>query len=222
MFHGRRWQVTLSAIEVCISNAERLLMDASKTSPPTAAALAELSIEEACKAWLLYLRLTFQGRRPKTNLRFKRKAELQLGQYIEANDEYLRDLDKEIAGAFKRHGFKLRFLQFLFGYLKIAVPAAKESKQLHRVPELLHRGLFDVKEAEMVPQMENVEQLLSMFRPENFERLVDLKERGFYVNLTNSGDLVSPEVESHPVVALEELAGLLIGTLKGELILLTR
>ena len=44
---------TIENAKKCIDNAERLYDDASKTSPPTKAALIELSIEELAKALLV-------------------------------------------------------------------------------------------------------------------------------------------------------------------------
>lgn len=218
----RGWIVSLTAVEVCVSNAERLLVDASKVSQPTSGALAELSIEEIGKAWMLYFRLLFQGRRTKLLPRLSAGERKTIGTYLESHAAYLGRLDKEILDGFKWHRVKLRFLSFLLGYIEVALPVLANKGRLAPLAEVIHGPAFNVqKEAEAV-DIEGIRNLIRAFRLERLTELAEVKERGLYVNLSRAGDLVSPDVELLPVPLLMTLAAFLIQTLKGDLLALSR
>jgi HEPN superfamily AbiV-like protein len=218
----RGFMVSLTAVEVCVSNAERLLNDASKVSPPSSAALAELSIEEAGKAWMLYFRLLFQGRQTKFAPRLSSKERAPVEEYLDAHADYLRKLDQEILEGFRWHRVKLRFLSFLLGYVEIALPLLARKGRLVPLAEAIHGPAFNVKDRPNAANVDGVRDLIHAFRLESLTELSAVKERGLYVNLSRTGDLVSPDVEMLPAPLLMALAAFLILTLKGDLLALSR
>jgi AbiV family abortive infection protein len=215
--------VTLSAVELCVQNAERLLLDAAKATPPTAAALAELSIEESAKAWMLFFRLLFQGRRSKAHIRLTSKEMKKAYQFLESKAEYLRGLDDEILLAFERHKVKLRFLAFLLEYIELALPVLSTKERALRIAQELHGPTFDASQIVSPPDVDGALRLLRSFRRDYLTELGEVKEHGLYVNLSETrGDLISPDVQSLPTGLLAALAGFLIVTLKGDLVLITK
>ena len=218
----RGYLVSLSAVEVCLLNAERLLLDATKTSGPTAAALAELSVEEAAKAWMLYFRLLFQGRRPRFSPRLSRTGNAEIDEFLESQASYLRGLDNEIAAAFRFHKVKLRFLSFLLLYVEKVLPVLGKKGNLKRLAEEIHGPTIRISESAGGLNTENALRLLKAFRLERLTELDAVKQRGFYVGLTKRGDLVSPDIDPVPSQLLLQLGAFLILTLKGDLIALTK
>jgi AbiV family abortive infection protein len=214
--------VSLSAVELCLANAERLLADASKVTNPTAAALAELSIEEAGKAWMLYFRMLFQGRKPRHVPRVPPKDRKAGEDYLDRHETYLRALDKQIFDGFQFHKVKLRFITFLLGYIEVSLPVLGVRGRLVPLAQAIHGPAFNVNGDTAAPDLESVRRLINAFRLENFTELDKVKHRGLYINLSRSGDLISPEVEVFPTPLLGALAGFLIQTLKGDLLALSR
>jgi hypothetical protein len=209
-------------VEICLLNVERLLIDATKTSGPSAAALAELSIEEAAKAWMLYFRLLFQGRRPRFSPRLSRSEHAELDDFLESQSTYLKGLDNEIAAAFWFHKVKLRFLSFLFRYVEKVLPVLGKKGDLKRPAEEVHGPAIRISESAGELNTEGALSLLRAFRLERLTELDAVKQRGFYVGLTKRGDLVSPDIDPVPSQLLLQLGAFLILTLKGELIALTK
>ena len=189
----------LSASEICVLNAERLLEDATRVSPPTSAALAELSIEEAANGWMLYFRILFQGRKTRFKVHLSPRKKRAIDRYLEKNPPYLSNLDSEIQDAFRHHKVKLRFLTFLLGYVKCALPLmASERKSLVALAKEVHGPAFNVRETDQPPDLSGVFQLIKAFRLERLPELDSVKQRGFYVRFTKSGDLTSPSIEPFP------------------------
>lgn len=218
----RGFTVSLTAVEVCVANAERLLLDASKVSPPSAAALAELSIEEIGKAWMLYFRMLFQGRRVRFAPKLSAKERAPVAAYLEAHAAYLRKLDSEILDGFRWHKVKLRFLSFLLGYVELALPILATKKRLIPLAEAIHGPAFNVRDGVAEVDLEGTRSLLKAFRLGSLTELGEVKERGLYVNLAKSGDLVSPAIEVFPGLLLMNLSAFLILTLKGDLLALSK
>jgi hypothetical protein len=214
--------VSLSAVELCVGNAERLLIDSTKTTSPTAAALAELSIEEASKAWMLYFRTLFQGRTARHLPRLSRAEAQPIADYFVQHADYLAHLDREILDAFRFHKVKLRFLSFLLGYVKLALPVLSKKGRLTRLAQEVHGPAFNIQEQGVGANTDGMLKLIDAFRLESLTELHAIKERGFYVDFTKSGDLVSPDIEPLSAPLLGALAAFLITMLKGDLVLLTK
>lgn len=214
--------MSLSAVEVCLSNAQRLLLDATKTSGPTSAALAELSIEEAGKAWMLYFQLLFQGRRTKFAPRIASEEMAAIQKYFDQYEDYLKKFDDEIVAAFQSHKVKLQFLSFLLGYVEIVLPIIAKNGRVKKLAEEIYGTAINLGPYDMNT---NVNGTLELIRTFNWKRLTELetiKQRGFYVNLSKRGDIVSPDIDPVPSKLLISLAALLIVMLKGDLIALTK
>ena len=218
----RKWYVSISAVEVCILNAERLLLDATKTSGPTSAALAELSIEEAAKAWMLYFRLLLQGRKIKFAPRFTSIERLEIEKYLESHEGQLRKLDDEIITSFKSHKVKLQFLSFLLGYVEKVLPIVAKNGRLKRLAEEIHGPALNLSLSQESTKVSDALELIKAFRLDRLTELDAIKQRGFYVNLTEKGDVVSPEIDPVPSQLLISLATFLIVMLKGDLIALSK
>jgi hypothetical protein len=218
----RGWGVSFTAVEVCVENAERLLIDATKTSPPTAAALAELSIEEAAKGWMLFLRLQAQGRTVRNLPRISKAVSRALEKAIEENLDDLAHLDDRILEAFRDHRVKLRFLRLLLRFVSAGLPLLSKKEDMVRISQDIHGPAFNLEAIDPSREIEAIEALLSSFRLEGLTDLDSIKKRGFYVNISERWDLVSPSIESFPTRLLLELAAFLIISLKGDLLLVTR
>lgn len=217
----RSFVVSLSAVELCVLNAERLLVDATKVSLPTSAALAELSIEEAAKGWMLYFRLLAQGRRTRIRIGVTSRELKAASDFLESRADYLRGLDGEIIDAFKFHKVKLRFAAFLLQYLELALPSLAKEGGLLKAAQALHGPAFNV-ETLGTDDLDGIMKLLRSFRKGQLTELDSIKQRGLYVNLADSRDLVSPDLEPLSAQLLLALSAFLIVALKGDLLLLTK
>lgn len=218
----RNFFVTLSAVQLCVENAERLLSDATKTSAPTAAALAELSIEEAAKGWMLFLRLQAQGRYAQNLPRPPKAVVKALELALEESREDLTHLDERILEAFQRHKVKLRFLGLLLKIVDAGLPVLSNQADMVRLAQDIQGPAFNPRPPDPSKEIEAIKGLLSAFSVEGLTSLDEIKQKGFYVNLSAKWDLVSPSIESFPTRLLAELAAFLILTLKGDLLLVTR
>jgi AbiV family abortive infection protein len=209
-------------VEVCVENAERLLIDATKTSTPTAVALAELSIEEAAKGWMLYFRFMAQGRTVRNLPRISPRMRRAMEESAEATLRDFGSLDERIWEAFHSHRVKLRFLQFLLSQIKVSLPLLNQSDAVLRLRQDLSGPAFNIQEIDSAKEIEQIEHLISSFKLEGISDLDAMKKRGFYVNISEKGDLVSPSIHALPARLLLELAAFLIVSLKGNLILVSR
>lgn len=213
--------MSFSAVELSVENAERLLIDATKTSPPTSAALAELSIEEASKAWLLYFRFMAKGRTVRNLPRIPASVRKAMEAAAESSLQDFRDLDHTILEAFRDHRVKLRFLGFLLKQLEVSLPAFAQSGEMARIGQDIQGPAFNVREIDAAKEIDSIQRLISSFRLEGLTDLDSVKKRGFYVNITDRGDLISPSIYSPPTRLLLELAAFLIVALKGDLVLVS-
>ncbi|MDG6912435.1 MAG: hypothetical protein JRN35_05070 [Nitrososphaerota archaeon] len=217
------WKVSLTAIEVCISNAERLLQDAAKTSVPTSAALAELSIEEAAKAWMLYFRIRFQGKSLSVHPVLSETERRRIEKCVKDLAPSAEEFDAEVIASFRSHKVKLKFLGSLLRYVVVAMPMmAKQKKALERLARRVHGEAFNLPIDQWPAVSSQLLELVKTFRPEHITELDSVKQRGFYVNLTGTWDLVSPDMEPFPNQLLMALAAFLIVTLKGDVVALTK
>lgn len=215
----RGWGVSFTAIEVCIENAERLLVDATKTSAPTAAGLAELSIEEAAKAWMLFFRFMAQGRSIRNLPRASRAVLAEMENVARSHEDDLSNLDDRILEAFRDHRVKLRFVGFLLEEIQASLPLLTKQEDLTRIRQDLAGPAVNAGPLDAAKEIEMINQLISSFRLEGVTYLDVFKKRGFYVNLGVRGDLITPGVYSSPARLLAELAAFLILSLKGNLLL---
>lgn len=218
----RGWGVSFTAVEVCVENAERLLVDATKTSTPTAAALAELSIEEAAKGWMLFLRLQAQGRAVRNLPRIPKSVSKALEQAAQDSLDDLAHLDDRILEAFRDHRVKLRFLSLLLKFVSAGLPMLSKKEDMVRISQDIQGPAFNLQAIDPSREIESIELLLGSFKLEGLTNLDTIKKRGFYVNISERWDLVSPSIESFPTRLLLELAAFLIISLRGDLLLLTR
>ena len=217
----RGWGVSFSAVELTVENAERLLIDSTKTSPPTSAALAELSIEEVAKAWLLYFRFMAQGRTVRNLPRIPASVRKAMEAAAESSLEDFRDLDHTILEAFRDHRVKLRFLAFLLKQLEVSLPVFAQTEEMARIGQDIQGPAINVREVDAAKEIDSIQKLISSFRLEGLSDLDRVKKRGFYVNITDKGDLISPSIYSPPTRLLLELAAFLIIALKGDLVLVS-
>jgi hypothetical protein len=208
-------------VELCVENAERLLIDSTKTSPPTSAALAELSIEEVAKAWLLFFRFMAQGRPVRNLPRIPASIRRAMEDAAESSLKDFRNIDHTIFEAFRDHRVKLRFLGFLLKQLEVSLPVLAQSADMARVGRDIQGPAINVREIDPAKEIASIQKLISSFRLEGLSDLDSVKKRGFYVNITDRGDLISPSIYAPPTRLLLELAAFLIVALKGDLVLVS-
>lgn len=174
-------------VELCLSNAERLLQDAQKVSEATAVALTELSLEEALKGWVIYVHRS-DGQRDAP--RAISPIHTRISQYIVDNIGLVKRIDPR--KAFIDHRPKLDALRFVAGLIRVSlesVPPEQMAAGTAQVfgPGISMAGLID---KQTIAQMAKI---VDVVRESEARKLSDFKERGFYVNLTRRGQLVTPD-----------------------------
>lgn len=193
-------------------------------SPPTAAALAELSIEEISKAWLLYFVWLFgTGREPRRgSIKFTEKEESALEGFFKQNRRYLEGLGNELSLAFKDHPPKLKFLRFLFDYIELLTPILQKKKEyVAQLSETALGPVFNARRLMAGATPQSTPSVFEGFKRRGLTELARLKNRALYVDLSRSNELISPEVNLPVVPLLQMLAARLIVALKVELLSLT-
>jgi hypothetical protein len=216
--------VSVEAIQLCVLNSSRLLEDSGKVSAPSAAALAELSIEEISKAWLLYfVWLIGTGReQSRVSFKFTAKERDTIGQFFEKNRAYLDSLIDEVPLAFKDHPPKLRFLRFLMDYMQFVTPILLARKEyLAQVTEVALGPVFNARELLGETTLQSNPSVYQGFKRRGLSELAKVKNRGFYVDLTRSNEFIAPDMNVPVVPLLQGLSARLILALKFELLSLT-
>lgn len=193
-------------------------------TPPTAAALAELSVEEASKAWLLYFVWLFgTDREPQGGpVKFSKEETRALEDFFARNRKYLESLGDQIPLAFRDHRPKLRFLRFLVDYINELTPILQSKKEyIAQLSEIVVGPVFNARKLMDSNLAGPVDRVLEGFRRRGLASLSELKERALYVNLSKSNEFVSPDLNLPVVPLLQALSVRLIIGLKTELLAFT-
>lgn len=230
--------VPVEAVQLCISNAERLLNDAAAdVSTPTSAALIELALEETLKGWILFLNLDDAPRWPK-------KLDEQSPKPSEGTGRPTYDpkIEAEIQSKLRRiprgedlrrvflgrdaHRIKLDTLDLLitvFSNFQVTPEVLKEA--LIKGFKLNMGEAFDSSGAVGEVTEEAIDQYKQSIKLVNTEKVHELsrwKELGFYVNL-NGGSFASPDSFTFPnLEVFEEYVDHLNGLLRSTLAATTR
>jgi hypothetical protein len=163
---------------------------------------------------MLFVRVKFQGHKTQAPLRLASNEARPAGDFLVSKADYPKGLDGEILLAFKWHKVKLRFLAFLLEYLEFTIPIPAKKERPVNVAQELHGAAFDVKLALGAPNIDATLKLIRSYRREFLTEIGEIKERGLYVNVSESGgDLISPGIQTLPTRLLMELAAFLIATL---------
>jgi hypothetical protein len=192
-------QLTIDDVALCRDNARRLRSDASRSSAPTRPGLLELSIEECAKGFLIL----FEGkiRREGADLRnpesFEKITDSGVRSILEKHRGVLTP--DAVRQAFWSHEVKLAHLEFLIDYLSYNAPKFAELSVQMAIgdPRLPFRQRMRIlltlgnkrNRAEAVSQSREE---LQELRDLELETLDELKEDGFYVNLSEDGTKCVP------------------------------
>ena len=226
--------ISLDGIQLCIQNAERLLVDSHKVSIPTKMALLELGLEEISKAWGLLLTFEKQtfARNPDLIKIFFECLHIDRKKYNDAIQKNEPNFEKFLSettlesfmtpfdvDSFTNHDKKIKFLSQLILYIKeIAFPLLKESQDREEsTKDILGKyiGKIDLKTADKV-----ISEILNI-NEDKLGELVSLKEKGIYVDI-EGGTFISPSSRNYYPDILQNLLILLISTSKNELTTLSK
>jgi len=221
---------TKEGIQLCAANAERLLDDSTKTSAPTRVALIELALEEAAKGWMLYFRLMRdnpEAVKASGVVDFARSALVQgtKGRTIDELTDIIASFKDHaqllmrppLDEAFQHHRVKLAYVRALVETLAIVLPI---SSKVEYPPELLKRAIQGPARFGGLPPADRVaraRKLFDEFLSQEVAEISVLKESGFYVDISGDGSFISPMSRVFKTAALEELADLLVTSLKGSI-----
>lgn len=183
----RKLKVTIEDVQLCIANAERLLADADKVSEPSAVALSELALEETLKGWVLYVHRTDEKRDAR---RTALVAAAPIRRYLDDNAALLKRIESRTV--FKSHWAKLDALRFVAGFIRISLKHTPV-KELVESARKVTPGGTSMSGFIDEPVIAQVGRLLTVVNEEEARELTGLKEKGFYVNLSDRDQLVSPD-----------------------------
>lgn len=230
--------VPVEAVQLCISNAERLLNDAAAdVSIPTSAALIELGLEETLKGWILLLNLDDAARWPKKPEEWtSRPSEgADRSPYDPRTEAVIQsqlkriprgeDLRKAFLGR-EAHRIKLDTLDLLitvFSNFQVTPEALKDALikgfKLNMGEAFDSSGVVGEVTAEAIEQYK---QSIKLVNREKVHELSRWKELGFYVNL-NGGSFASPDSFTFPdLEVFEDYVDHLNGLLRSTLAATTR
>lgn len=225
-----RPKLSLEGVELCALSAERLLRDSLTVSEPTALALCELAIEEACKGLMMSFLILFKEDEEEDEsaneipiLPDLEPDELTLlNAFFEENREYLEGLDRELAAAFKGHPPKLRFLEFSLKYDRITLSLLKKQGRMDSLSGIVTGPVFKPGENSQPPGIEGLEKFLDAVRLDQLQELQTIKNEALYVSLYGDGSLASPALGPPVLPWIRQLAILSAAGLRLSLVIRVR
>jgi hypothetical protein len=194
--------VPIEAVELCVSNAYRLLADSEDLSEGSAVALTELALEETLKAWILFFHRNDMGR-PRPTPPTRPVGQSSKGRTVprkiqEAQAALILQVSKvDLVEAFSSHYPKLDLLPAILELTRQVYKYAKP-KELVRQSQLMLGGIFDFTGLIDSDEIEDYLKILDVVNVERVREFALLKERGFYVNLTKEGSFLSPDSRPFP------------------------
>jgi len=204
--------VPVEAVQLCITNAERLLEDAVDVSEPTAAALTELALEEALKGWILFFNLTDSDRWPST-LRARRKAISAGFSPVTSASGLAKELQEkfdripkgaDVRGIFAgvaAHSAKLAALDFIIALVDSELKTPDLARRAAKVMARTVTGQafnFDAVLEELNEEaFDDFRKAFTIIHGSQAHRLAKLKEVGLYVNLEGNV-FSSPDTLNYP------------------------
>lgn len=223
--------VQLEAIQLMIQNAERLLDDSQNVSIPTKFALLEIGIEEVSKGWGMVM--TFEKRSQGKNPDFFETLFDVAHFEKEKYNTVIKEIMPKITGFFSRnnpdtfmmpfdskswydHKAKINYISKLIKYIReIAIPIARARPDRARAIGDILGGYVSKKHPSDFKEIDTeIDKILDVDE-EQLTDVIKLKENGLYVDITNNV-YVSPSSIPFETETLENLLGLLIEMVKGE------
>jgi hypothetical protein len=189
-------QIDLSAtdIRLCLSNAKRLMVDATKVSPESQLMLRELALEELAKGYMVYFRLL-----TKNPAQFKNRVHLPHIAGSEKIAELLqghRDMFSEAAlrRAFWDHEVKVEFIELLAEVVLQAPPIFVDDRNVDTrglpfgtVVRLARGRIRRYSQLGIVSNRRVIAKIRERVKREVNGRLDALAKRATYVDLASSG-----------------------------------
>ena len=199
--------------ELCLLNAERLLVDSEKVSEPTKAALIELSLEEIAKGLGLYF-LYFKGEVEKQDIKLSEESKQRLNEFLEKNKETINGL--KISDMFSMHKEKLKFLGFLIEFLKVLPNIFLNETEFTKlsISQIVGPAFNSENFPDTSEELEKLDKILKMFNSQNISALQEIKENGFYVDIKNN-NVIAPAANLYVNEIFFTIAKILIYFLKG-------
>jgi hypothetical protein len=220
---ARRLSLSAADARLCLENAQALWEDSKKTSPETALALLELSMEECAKGITLFFdsKFAIEGFEPNSAESLAKVADPELRAIYERYREVLSP--ENVRNSFRRHWVKLRQLQFaldFFSYQLAHSLAELAVREVLTKPEFplglqIRVALFSPKNrgAAAKAVMENAIEAINLL---NVETLENRKNKALYVGLaTDEKSCEAPSVDEDFLAPVEDATGYLIQMLDG-------
>ena len=208
-------KITLQGVQLCIANADRLLKDSSSVSEPSAFALAELALEETLKGWVL---LSHHGKQEVQTPVENDEKEASISHFSSALNELTKvDADK----LFSTHQQKLKALEPTLNLVARTLSGVN-SETYQEIAQTSAPGITLMKapsEADIRTLTENLDKASDYFRNYGAAGLRQLAMSGFYVDRTDSGEIISPSCSSIiPAYPIQTITLVLLGFLRGSVL----
>ena len=179
---------TVENAKKCIDNADRLYDDALKTSPPTKAALIELSIEELAKGLMvLYKTPEFEEIGLKADF-------VDAGKILEDLDgtNFIKTIDDFKIGDFRKrfHPEKLKFIEAIVKLSQQFFVTYRP--QMETLINTFGNNFGQYFSKSFAEPMKITEEELSNLADSKISDLDDIKNDGFYVNFKD-GKVIEPK-----------------------------
>jgi hypothetical protein len=152
----------------------------------------ELALEETLKGWVLYAHRTDEERDAR---RAAPAAPASIRQYVNDNLTLLKRIDPRTV--FKSHWSKLDALRFVAGLIRASVRKTSSKELVAAAKKESSSGttMGGFIDETVVAQLG---QLLTVVKEDEARQLTELREKGFYVNLSTRDQMVSPDSVPFP------------------------
>lgn len=211
--------VPVEAVQLCIANSKRLLIDSDSVSEPTEAALVEIALEEVLKAWVLFFNLNDSARWSKTDRNAREKMSMRLDPRIskeimaeteKLKEEYAKIIPSNqfLSAIFKgpqAHSKKLQTFEYVKRHCELLSKIVPDGLDLNDVLQWMGHGFVKLSEAENEVVISALKELVEQFSridEKKIRSVVYFKESGLYVNLEGSV-FISPDF--YPFLFLDEI-----------------
>ena len=210
-------KITLQGVQLCIANAERLLKDSNSVSEPTAFALAELALEETLKGWVLYYHQRTENAR-----RIVAGRKDTVVAYTRDLAEVMRRVtDVDVEKLFSVHQEKLKVLEPILKQAANALSGVNATT-LRQLAIASAPGFTLMKtpsEADIRTLTESFDGAIDYLRKFGAAGLRQLAMSGFYVDRTDSGEIISPSCSSIiPAYPIRNITLALLGVLRSSVL----
>ena len=199
---------SVSDVDLCRRNAQRLMRDAKRTSSESELALLELAFEELAKGYMVFFRIAFRGSidRPSESRTLPSLDPGPILSILERNHRLLSD--DAVREAFWNHDIKLEMAELIFDLLdRLVGPLEQVSRfRSQGLPFRIRLVLWFARSRRIRGMaIEHLREVISGLRASGFARLDDIGKQATYVGLDRSAErCFPPRADDRVTKALRE------------------